>query len=200
MKLIHKHNFFAIVCVAFTIVVCTKLLAEKIAGVTDPYYTENIFTCLFFSAVITFIFAAHYYLQQFPFVPVALGQYAVTLGLIMLFVWVMGHFSETSEGAYRDMILSVTIPYLIGAAVYYITFFREIRKANRVLEQLGGTPAFDPLKQEAIIRASICTGEKVAGFKNKEDGHFTEICVIRTPKDEAEFKEKYHIEQIKVEY
>lgn len=31
---------------------------------------------------------------------------------------------------------------------------------------------FDPDKQYAIIRSLICTGEKVAGFKNKEDGHF----------------------------
>ena len=39
---------------------------------------------------------------------------------------------------------------------------------------------FDPDKQYAIIRSSICTGEKVAGFKNKEDGHFTEvICMLK---------------------
>lgn len=37
---------------------------------------------------------------------------------------------------------------------------------------------FDPDKQYAIIRSSICTGEKVAGFKNKEDGHFTELKYI----------------------
>lgn len=39
---------------------------------------------------------------------------------------------------------------------------------------------FDPDKQYAIIRSSICTGEKVAGFKNKEDGHFTERTIGRT--------------------
>ena len=59
---------------------------------------------------------------------------------------------------------------------------------------------FNPETQYAIIRASICTGEKVAGFKNKTDGHFTEVMLIRTAADEKEFKETYGIESLKVEY
>ena len=42
---------------------------------------------------------------------------------------------------------------------------------------------FDPDKQYAIIRSSICTGEKVAGFKNKDDGHFTEGSVLNDHTD-----------------
>ena len=37
---------------------------------------------------------------------------------------------------------------------------------------------FDPETQYAVIRSSICTGEKVAGFKNKTDGHFIEVMLI----------------------
>lgn len=59
---------------------------------------------------------------------------------------------------------------------------------------------FDPDKQYAIIRCSICTGEKVAGFKNKEDGHFTEVMLIRSYEDELRFKELYNLETIKTEY
>ena len=59
---------------------------------------------------------------------------------------------------------------------------------------------FDPETQYAVIRSSICTGEKVAGFKNKTDGHFTEIMLIRSPADEKEFKETYGVETIKIEY
>jgi len=51
-----------------------------------------------------------------------------------------------------------------------------------------------------MIRSSICTGEKVAGFKNKEDGHFTEVMLIRSYEDELYFKELYGIEEIKTEY
>ena len=59
---------------------------------------------------------------------------------------------------------------------------------------------FDPETQYAVIRSSICTGEKVAGFKNKTDGHFTEVMLIQSPADEKEFKETYGVETVKVEY
>ena len=58
----------------------------------------------------------------------------------------------------------------------------------------------DPETQYAVIRSSICTGEKVAGFKNKSDGHFTEVMLIRSSADEKEFKETYGVESLKVEY
>ena len=59
---------------------------------------------------------------------------------------------------------------------------------------------FDPETQYAVIRSSIFTGEKVAGFKNKTDGHFTEVMLIRSPADEKEFKETYGVESLKTEY
>ena len=59
---------------------------------------------------------------------------------------------------------------------------------------------FDPETQYAVIRSSICTGEKVAGFKNKSDGHFTELMLIRSPADEKLFKETYGVDSIRVEY
>ena len=60
--------------------------------------------------------------------------------------------------------------------------------------------SFDPDKQYAVIRSSICTGEKVAGFKNYSDGHFTEVMLIKSQKDEEIFKETYHLETVKTEY
>ena len=63
-----------------------------------------------------------------------------------------------------------------------------------------GTVPFDPEKQYAVIRCSICTGEKVAGFKNKADGWFTEVMLIRSPWEEQRFKEMYHLDTIKTEY
>lgn len=59
---------------------------------------------------------------------------------------------------------------------------------------------FDSDKQIAVIRCSICTGEQVVGFKSKEDGHFTEVMLIKDAKDLVEFKEKYKINEIKKEY
>ena len=63
-----------------------------------------------------------------------------------------------------------------------------------------GMVPFDPEKQEAIIRCSICTGEKAAGFKNKADGRFTEVMLIRSYGEEEKFKEMYHLDTVKTEY
>ncbi|MBP5281952.1 MAG: aspartate dehydrogenase [Lachnospiraceae bacterium] len=59
---------------------------------------------------------------------------------------------------------------------------------------------FDPEKQLAVIRCSICTGEQVAGFKSKEDGHFTEVMLIRESADLEKFKKIYGITEVKKEY
>lgn len=51
-----------------------------------------------------------------------------------------------------------------------------------------------------VIRSSICTGEKEAGFKDKS-GNFTSYMLIKNENDLALFKSKYGIEgEIPVEY
>ena len=72
--------------------------------------------------------------------------------------------------------------------------FRKKRKDHRAEIK------FDPETQFAVIRSSICTGEKVAGFKNRKDGHFTEVMLIRNADDEKYFKETYGLDTVKVEY
>ena len=67
-------------------------------------------------------------------------------------------------------------------------------------ERLRAEFPFDPEKQVAVIRSSICTGEKVAGFKDLEGGHFTEVMLIRSRQDEERFKELYRLETVKTEY
>ncbi|MBO4289071.1 MAG: aspartate dehydrogenase [Lachnospiraceae bacterium] len=55
-------------------------------------------------------------------------------------------------------------------------------------------PAYDPEKLTPVIRASICTGEKTAGFRENETGRFREVMLIRNEADLREFREKFGIE------
>ena len=59
---------------------------------------------------------------------------------------------------------------------------------------------FDPKKQKAIIRCSICTGEQTAGFKDIATGRFEEIMLIRNADDLDHFKHTYGITEITKEY
>lgn len=74
------------------------------------------------------------------------------------------------------------------------------RLSKRRSKSLKDTVPFDPETQLPIIRASICTGEKVAGFKDKVTGRFTEVMLIRSTEDELEFKNAYQIESLETEY
>ncbi len=52
---------------------------------------------------------------------------------------------------------------------------------------------YDKHNQIPTIRASICNGEQVAGFKDIKTGKFTEVMVIRSSKDMDEFLNKYDV-------
>ena len=52
---------------------------------------------------------------------------------------------------------------------------------------------YDRENQKPVIRSSICTGEKVAGFRDVNTGKFTEIMLIRDNKDMDEFLTIYDI-------
>ena len=52
---------------------------------------------------------------------------------------------------------------------------------------------FDDTVLTPVIRCSICTGEQVAGFRDKETGRFEEVMLLRTPEDLEAFRQKYGI-------
>lgn len=54
---------------------------------------------------------------------------------------------------------------------------------------------YDKLKEQAVIRSSICTGEQVAGFKDRESGRFREVMLIRSEADRAYFMKKYGVQE-----
>ena len=94
------------------------------------------------------------------------------------------------------IILAVGILACFGVGIFRKKQGTDVRDNG----ELTTGVSFDPEKQDPVIRSSICTGEKVAGFKSKEDGHFTEVMVLRTMKDEERFKEMYHLDSVKTEY
>ena len=84
--------------------------------------------------------------------------------------------------------------------VFAIEMHQDFSKKPYYKRRLAQEIPFDEAKQYAVIRCSICTGEQVAGFKNKEDGTFVEVMVIRSPGDLEFFQKTYQIETIKKEY
>ena len=55
--------------------------------------------------------------------------------------------------------------------------------------------AYDRSNQKPVIKASICNGEQVAGFKDIHTGKFEEVMLIRRAEDLETFKTMYGIEE-----
>ncbi len=64
------------------------------------------------------------------------------------------------------------------------------------------TEHYDKQQVRPVIRASICNGEQVAGFKNLHTGKFEEIMLIRNERDKEIFMSRYGIslDEITKEY
>lgn len=61
--------------------------------------------------------------------------------------------------------------------------------------------SYDNKNMKPVIKASICNGEQVAGFKDMNTGKIEEVMLIKTPEDLASFKNMYGInEEITKEY
>lgn len=84
----------------------------------------------------------------------------------------------------------------ISAMVVYTVVIEEKYRKRTLKEKIP----YDPKKQYAVMHVSICTGETVAGFKNYDDSHFTEVMLIRNAEDEKRFKAIYGLDEIKKEY
>ena len=56
-------------------------------------------------------------------------------------------------------------------------------------------PAFyDQERKVPVLKCSICTGEMVAGFKDKQSGHIEDVMLITGDRDLKKFREEYGIE------
>ena len=58
---------------------------------------------------------------------------------------------------------------------------------------------FDLDNERPLIRMSICTGEKVAGFKNIHTGAFREVMLIKNEKDKKTFMKNVGVNAVDIE-
>ena len=98
------------------------------------------------------------------------------------------------------LIILGAIAMLAFIILFMLEMHQDSSKVPHYEKGLKDRIPYDPETQTAIIRSSICNGEKVAGFKNRSDGHFTEVMLIRSPEEEQRFKEIYGLDEVKIDY
>lgn len=88
--------------------------------------------------------------------------------------------------------------------LFFVIFAIEMKQDNGknpyYIRHLREKIPYDEEKQYPVIKASICTGEMVAGFKEKNSNGFTEVMVIHSEKEKELFMKIYDLETVKIEY
>ena len=87
-----------------------------------------------------------------------------------------------------------------GAGLVSFVFAIGMHRDNSGKKNLSETVPYDPERQIPVLKCSICTGERVAGFKDIETGHITEVMVIRSDDDLRYFRKHHGIDTLKEEY
>ena len=87
-----------------------------------------------------------------------------------------------------------------GAGLVSFVFAIGMHRDNSGKKNLSETVPYDPERQIPVLKCSICTGERVAGFKDIETGHITEVMVIRSDDDLRYFRKHYGIDTLTEEY
>lgn len=136
MKIISKKEFLPTVCVIYTILSLGKIILEAGFQRNLSVYQQNFIVMFFLSFIATLILSQHYRLSKLPLPLVALIQYAILIGIVMLVIWSLALIEPIHPNGYRDMFWSFTIPYIIGAALYYAVLYVEIRKADHILQDI----------------------------------------------------------------
>ena len=111
----------------------------------------------------------------------------------MILKWITGLYSWW-------FLLPGGITLMIWLVLFAIEMHQDFGKEPYYEKHLSDTILFESTHQDAIIRSSICTGEMVAGFKDRENGHFTEVMVIRNDLEKQLFMKQYGITEIRKEY
>ena len=64
-----------------------------------------------------------------------------------------------------------------------------------LFKKKGVVQSYDKENKKPVIKASICNGEQVAGFKDIHTGKIEEVMLIKSPADLEHFKAMYGIDE-----
>ena len=67
-----------------------------------------------------------------------------------------------------------------------------------LFKKKGVIQSYDKQNKKPVIKASICNGEQVAGFKDIHTGKVEEVMLMKSPADLEHFKAMYGLSLIHI--
>ncbi|NLG03033.1 MAG: DUF3021 family protein [Clostridia bacterium] len=124
------------ICVSYTILSIINALLALFSGRESGSHMNSIMM-LVWTSIAVLILNIHSLFDEWSPILMIVIQYLIAMGLVLLTIFLSGFFEEISPNGYRDAIISFTIPYIIGAAVYYISVFAEAKRQDQLIQEIN---------------------------------------------------------------
>ncbi len=136
MKLVNRKNLIPVICITYTVVSVSLTIIETLIKREINATQLNIFMFLLLSILGVGVLSQHYRLERFSPLVMVIIQYFVAVVIILVSLKAASYFTYVHPDGYKDMVISFSVPYFIGAVIYYISLILEVRKQNRILEKI----------------------------------------------------------------
>lgn len=134
MKTMKISELLTTICVSYTVISLVATVVNQCAGCETN--NLNVFSMFLFTAIAVFVLSIHRLFDGWSPLLMIIVQYVIAIGLVMLVVFIIGRFNPVAEGGYRDIFRSFTIPYVIGAGIYYISVFHTAKQQNELIQEI----------------------------------------------------------------
>lgn len=128
-------EMLTVICVSYTIISLGTTLYDRLF-----YDGRDDFSSLLFKFICTTIAVSilytHPLLERLSPLSMIVLQYVGAMLLVFLTIWISSFFEELHENSYFGAFFSFTIIYIIGAIAYYVGLHIDVRKQNRLLEEI----------------------------------------------------------------
>ena len=129
-------QFFLELCCSYTLVSVFGAIVNIISGTQTN--NINVIMMFLFCVVACLVLNLHKLFDRFSPLFMIVSQYVIAIGLVMLIFYLAAFICNetvTSRNAY-EVFRSFTIPYVIGAAVYYYSLYIEVKNQNKILQTI----------------------------------------------------------------
>lgn len=135
MKKVNLPEMLIAICICYTILSLVNAGLNLATGRED-ISASNSFNMILWTSLGAGILYTHHYFQRLSPLVMVISQYAIAMGLIFASIYIEGQFVPIHPNGYRDAFRSFTIPYIIGAIIYYVHIFREAKRQNILLQEI----------------------------------------------------------------
>lgn len=123
-----------VICVSYTVISVLIAIINTIGHVeTNNFNTVLVLICTTIAVSVLYMYELFSSLSLLLTITI---QYVLATGLTMLVMYVMSFIDPVSPGGYRDLFISFTAIYILGAIVFYIMTYLDTKKMNKLLSEI----------------------------------------------------------------